>query len=448
MKNVFFLGIGGMGMSALARYYRFLGYDIWGYDRTRSELCVKLEETDDCHIVYEEKDDYIEMLKERDFEMVVVTPAVPKDNLYYSYFEKKGMAMKKRAQVLGDITREKRGVCVAGTHGKTTTSTMVAHLLKHSHVDCSAFLGGISRNFGSNLVLAENGTDIVAIEADEFDRSFHQLTPWIAVVTATDADHLDIYGTHEAYLDAFAHFTSLIVDGGVLLKKEGIKLECRAKENVRRYTYSAGGDSADFRAGNVRVGNGKILFDFVYPDGVVRDVELGVPVMVNVENAVAAMAVGVICGMTDDELKNGMMTFRGVERRFEVKYNADGKVHIDDFAHHPDELKRSIESVNMLYEGKKTVVAFQPHLFTRTRDFYKEFAKALSMAEQVVVLDIYPAREAPIEGVTSKIIYDELTSKVKRLSSLKGLQTTLDEMEWDVLLTVGAGDIGLFKIGK
>lgn len=447
MKNVFFLGIGGIGMSALARYYRFIGYDVWGYDRTRSELCVKLEETDGCHIVYEESDEYIEMLEKMDFDMAVVTPAVPKDNLYYRYFEGKNITLKKRAQVLGDITREKRGVCVAGTHGKTTTSTMVAHLLKQSHVDCSAFLGGISKNFGSNLVLAENGTDIVAIEADEFDRSFYHLTPWIAVVTSTDADHLDIYGTHEAYLDAFAHFTSLIVEGGVLLSKEGIKLESRVKESVRHYTYSVGGN-ADYRAENVRVGNGKILFDFVYPEGKIRDIDLGVPVMVNVENAAAAMAVGMICGMTADELKVGMESFKGVERRFEVKYNDGVKVHIDDYAHHPDELSRSIESVNMLYEGKKIVVAFQPHLFTRTRDFYKEFAKVLSMSEQVVILDIYPARETPIDGVTSKIIYDELTSRVKRLSTLKGLQMTLDEMEWDVLLTVGSGDIGLFKIGR
>ena len=344
--------------------------------------------------------------------------------------------------MLGEITRLERGLCIAGTHGKTTTSTMTAHILKQSHVDCNAFLGGISKNYTSNLLLSDK-SDLVVIEADEFDRSFHHLSPYMAVITSTDADHLDIYGTHEAYLESFAHFTSLIVDGGVLFVKKGIQLEPRISDKVTLYTYS-GTEKADFYADNIRLGGGRLVFDFVTPEERVEDVELGVPVMINVENAVAAMSVAYLNGVTADELRVAMASFAGIRRRFDFHLKTDKLVVIDDYAHHPMELEASLKSVNALYNDKKIVVVFQPHLYTRTRDFYCEFAAALSHAEQVVLVEIYPARELPIEGVTSQIILDEVTSPVKRLTTKAELIDTLKTLDFDVLLTVGAGDIDTY----
>lgn len=445
MKRIYFLGIGGIGMSALARYYRSLGTEVWGYDRVRSTLCQELEQ-EGCRIVYNEDENNIADLRRTDFDLVVLTPAIPRENKIFAYFRESGIPIKKRAEVLGIITRERRGLCVAGTHGKTTTSTMVAHLMREGGVDCSAFLGGISKNCGSNLMIARNDSDFVVIEADEFDRSFHHLTPYMAIVTATDADHLDIYGTHEAYLEAFAHFTSLIADNGALIVKEGVRLDRRVSENVRCYTYSMTGSTADFRAENIVIGNGRLTFDFVGPDIHIYNVELGVPVMVNVENAVAAMAMAWLNGVNAEGLKRGMQSFSGVKRRFDIKYNKNGRIHIDDYAHHPDELSRSIDSVCQLYQDRKIVVVFQPHLYTRTRDFYREFAASLSRADQVVILDIYPARELPIEGVTSEIIYNEVTSRVKCLTPYSELRNVLATLDWDVLLTVGAGDIGEFTL--
>ena len=439
VENYYFLGIGGIGMSAIARYFKAKGYNVAGYDRTPSVLTHELE-AEGIDVNYSDEIEAIPVgYRDNRNTFVVFTPAIPKDNAQYNFFLSNDFVMQKRAQVLGDITRRERGLCVAGTHGKTTTSTMIAHILKPSHVDCNAFLGGISKNYTSNLLLSDK-SDYVVIEADEFDRSFHHLSPYMAVITATDADHLDIYGNYEAYVESFNHFTSLVQPGGVLFVKKGIVIDPRLAENVILYSYSAT-EKADFYAENIRIGGGKLLFDFVTPTTKICDIDLGVPVLVNVENAVAAMAVALLAGATDSELKSGIASFAGIRRRFEIHYKSDKFTLIDDYAHHPMEIEASLKSINALYDDRKIVVAFQPHLFTRTRDFYADFAKALSHASQVVLVEIYPAREMPIEGVSSKIIFDEITSPLKRLTTKKDLISTLDEIDFQVLLVVGAGDI-------
>jgi UDP-N-acetylmuramate--alanine ligase len=440
-KLIYFLGIGGIGMSAIARYFKAKGFDVAGYDRTSTILTRELE-AEGIKINYVDELEAIPVQFTEPSTLIVYTPAIPADNKQYRFFANNGFCMMKRAAILGEITRRERGLCIAGTHGKTTTSTMTAHILKQSHVDCNAFLGGISKNYTSNLLLSDN-SDLVVIEADEFDRSFHHLSPYMAVITSTDADHLDIYGTHEVYLESFAHFTSLIVDGGVLFVKKGIQLETRISDKVTLYSYS-GTEEADFYADNVRLGEGRLVFDFVTPDERIVDVELGVPVMINVENAVAAMSVAYLNGVTADELRASMTSFAGIRRRFDFHFRTDALTVIDDYAHHPMELEASLKSVNALYADKKIVVVFQPHLYTRTRDFYHEFATALSHAEQVVLVEIYPARELPIEGVTSQMIFDKVTSPVKHLTTKSDLINTLKNIEFDVLLTVGAGDIDTY----
>lgn len=441
----YFLGIGGIGMSAIARYFKAKGFDVAGYDRTSTVLTRELEAEGIAVNYVDEVGEIAQQYCDVANTLVVYTPAIPADNKQYQYFSTNGFRMMKRAAILGEITRLERGLCIAGTHGKTTTSTMTAHILKQSHVDCNAFLGGISKNYTSNLLLSDK-SDYVVIEADEFDRSFHHLSPYMAVITSTDADHLDIYGTHEAYLESFAHFTSLIVDGGSLFVKKGIQLAPRTSNKVAIYTYS-GTEQADFYADNIRLGGGRLVFDFVTPDERIADVELGVPVMINVENAVAAMAIAYSCGVEADELRSAMASFAGIRRRFDFHFRTDEFTVIDDYAHHPIELEASLKSVNALYDDKKIVVVFQPHLYTRTRDFYREFASALSLAEQVVLVEIYPARELPIDGVTSQIIFDNVTSPVKRLTTKAELIDTLRSLEFDVLLTVGAGDIDTYIPG-
>ena len=438
----YFLGIGGIGMSAIARYFKAKGFDVAGYDRTSTVLTRELEAEGIAVNYVDEVGEIAQQYCDVANTLVVYTPAIPADNNQYQYFSTNGFRMMKRAAILGEITRLERGLCIAGTHGKTTTSTMTAHILKQSHVDCNAFLGGISKNYTSNLLLSDK-SDYVVIEADEFDRSFHHLSPYMAVITSTDADHLDIYGTHEAYLESFVHFTSLIVDGGSLFVKKGIQLAPRTSNKVAIYTYS-GTEQADFYADNISLGGGRLVFDFVTPDERIADVELGVPVMINVENAVAAMAIAYSCGVEADELRSAMASFAGIRRRFDFHLRTDEFTVIDDYAHHPMELEASLKSVNALYDDKKIVVVFQPHLYTRTRDFYREFASALSLAEQVVLVEIYPARELPIDGVTSQIIFDNVTSPVKRLTTKAELIDTLRSLEFDVLLTVGAGDIDTY----
>ncbi|WP_346700041.1 UDP-N-acetylmuramate--L-alanine ligase [Barnesiella sp. An22] len=438
-SSLYFIGAGGIGMSALVRYFLAKGYRVAGYDRTSSPLTEALQ-SEGLEIVYDESVDLIpDYCRDPKTTLVVYTPAIPATHAGLVYFREHGFKVVKRAELLGLITRSSKGLCFSGTHGKTTTSSMAAHIFHESPIGCNAFLGGILRNYNSNLILSDH-SPFTVIEADEYDRSFHWLHPYMAVVTATDPDHLDIYGTEEAYLESFAHFTSLIQPGGCLVIKKGIKLVPRVQEGVKVYTYSAR-DGGDFHADNIRVGNGTILFDFVAPDGVVTDVELGVPVDINIENAVAAMAIARLNGVADDDMRRAMASFKGAKRRFEFWVKRDDRVMIDDYAHHPDELKASIRSVRALYPGRKLTVIFQPHLYSRTRDFAPQFAEALSMADQVILLDIYPARELPIPGVTSQLIFDRITCRDKELCLREKLLERIKECNFDILLTMGAGDI-------
>ena len=441
IKAVYFVGAGGIGMSAIARYFLSKKLVVAGYDKTPSKLTHELEK-EGMLIHYEENIDLIpEACKDAKSTLVIYTPAIPAEHKELVFFHENGFTIEKRAQVLGTLTRTHKGLCVAGTHGKTSTSTMCAHIMHQSHVDCNAFLGGISKNYGTNYILSDK-SDYVVIEADEFDRSFHWLRPWMSVITSTDPDHLDIYGTEEAYLESFAHFTELIQPGGTLICHTGLKLRPRPQQGVAVYHYSR--NEGDFHAENVRKGDGEIVFDFVSPKGTIKDVKLGVPVDINIENAVAAMAVCQLVGVPDDVMRNAVGTFLGPKRRFEFwlkESGKNGKVIIDDYAHHPDELKASIRSVKDLYPNRRLTVVFQPHLYTRTRDFAPQFAEALSLADDVLLLDIYPARELPIPGVTSEIILKDIKCKNKALCNKNSLVETIKNYNFDVLLTVGAGDI-------
>ncbi len=439
LKSVYFIGAGGIGMSALVRYFLSKGKKVGGYDRTPSELTMKLiEEGADIH--YEEAPEKIPAeFKDPGSTLVVYTAAMPEDHILLQYFRKHGFTIYKRAQVLGMLTRSSKGLCAAGTHGKTTTSTMTAHLLHQSQVGCDAFLGGISKNYGTNLLLSDSSAYVV-IEADEFDRSFHWLSPYATIITSTDADHLDIYGTEEAYLESFNHYTSLIQPGGSLVIREGIRLQPRLQEGVRLYTYSS--ESGDFHAENIRIGGGEIIFDYVSPLGNISDVQLGVPVAINIENGIAAMALAQLSGVSNEEIKTGMASFRGVDRRFDFKIKTDKVVYLSDYAHHPEEIKQSILSMRALYGDKKLTGIFQPHLYTRTRDFYQEFAESLSLLDEVILTDIYPARELPIEGVSSQLIYDNLRPDIdKILCTKEEVIDILKKKEIEVLMTLGAGDI-------
>ena len=439
LKSVYFIGAGGIGMSALVRYFLSKGKKVGGYDRTPSELTLKLiEEGADIH--YDEAPENIPSdFLNPESTLVVYTAAMPEDHILLQYFRKHGFTIYKRAQVLGMLTRSSKGLCAAGTHGKTTTSTMAAHLLHQSHIGCDAFLGGISKNYGTNLLLSDT-SEFVVIEADEFDRSFHWLTPYATVITSTDADHLDIYGTEEAYLESFSHYTSLIQPGGTLIMREGISLHPRLQEGVKCYTYST--ESGDFHAENIRIGGGEIIFDYVSPLGNIQNVQLGVPVAINIENGIAAMALAQLSGVTNEEIKAGMASFRGVDRRFDFKIKTDKIVYLSDYAHHPEEIKQSILSMRALYEGKKMTGIFQPHLYTRTRDFYQEFADSLSLLDEVILTDIYPARELPIEGISSQLIYDNLRPGIeKTLCKKEEILEILKGKEIEVLITLGAGDI-------
>ena len=439
LKSVYFIGAGGIGMSALVRYFLSKGKKVGGYDRTPSELTMKLiEEGADIH--YEEAPEKIPAeFKDPESTLVVYTAAMPEDHILLQYFRKHGFTIYKRAQVLGMLTRSSKGLCAAGTHGKTTTSTMTAHLLHQSQVGCDAFLGGISKNYGTNLLLSDDSAYVV-IEADEFDRSFHWLSPYATIITSTDADHLDIYVTEEAYLESFNHYTSLIQPGGSLVIREGIRLQPRLQEGVRLYTYSS--ESGDFHAENIRIGGGEIVFDYVSPLGNISDVQLGVPVAINIENGIAAMALAQLSGVSNEEIKTGMASFRGVDRRFDFKIKTDKVVYLSDYAHHPEEIKQSILSMRALYGDKKLTGIFQPHLYTRTRDFYQEFAESLSLLDEVILTDIYPARELPIEGVSSQLIYDNLRPDIdKILCTKEEVIDILKKKEIEVLMTLGAGDI-------
>lgn len=439
IQSVYFVGAGGIGMSALVRYFLSKGKLVAGYDRTPSPLTECLI-TEGAQIHYEENIDLIpEACKEPATTLIVLTPAVPHEHAELVYFREHQFEIQKRAQVLGTITHSSQGLCVAGTHGKTTTSTMAAHLLYQSHVGCTAFLGGISKNYGTNLLLSSTSPYTV-IEADEFDRSFHWLSPYMSVITSTDPDHLDIYGTEQAYLESFEHYTTLIQPGGVLLIRQGISLQPQVQPGVNVYTYSR--SEGDFRAENIRIGGGEIFIDFVGPDIRINDIQLGIPISINIENGVAAMALAHLNGVTPDEIKQGMASFRGVDRRFDFKIKNDRIVFLSDYAHHPSEIKQSVLSMRELYRDKKITAVFQPHLYSRTRDFYSDFADSLSLLDEVILIDIYPAREQPIPGVTSQLIYDNLRPGIaKSLCRKEEILDLLKEKEIEVLITLGAGDI-------
>lgn len=439
IESVYFIGAGGIGMSALIRYFLSKGKKVAGYDRTSSELTEKLIE-EGANIHY---DDNVELIPS-DFcnpqtTLVVYTPAIPDTHSELSYFRKNGYSIQKRAQVLGMLTQTEKGLCVAGTHGKTTTSTMTAHLLHQSTIGCNAFLGGISKNYNTNLLLSAD-SEYVVIEADEFDRSFHWLSPFASVITATDADHLDIYGTEEAYLESFSHYTSLIRPGGALIVRKGITLNPRLQDGVTLYNYSK--DEGDFHAENIRIGNGEIFFDYISPLGNIDNIQLGVPIAINIENGIAAMALAQLSGVSNEEIKKAMATFRGVDRRFDFKIKNEKVVFLSDYAHHPEEIKQSILSMRALYTDKKLTAVFQPHLYTRTRDFYQEFADSLSLLDEVILTEIYPAREEPIPGIGSELIYNHLRPDMEKcICKKENLIETLSKKDIEVLITLGAGDI-------
>ena len=444
ISRVYFVGIGGIGMAALARYFMFIGRKVAGYDRTPSHLTDELI-SEGAAVSFDDSMDAVPLsFRSPEGTLVVYTPAVPAANIPLTFFRDNGFEVRKRAAVLGSITRDSKSICFSGTHGKTTTSSMCAHYLKLTSDGCNAFLGGILRPYDTNLLLSDR-SEFTVVEADEYDRSFHQLTPYIAVVNATDPDHLDIYGTEEAYLESFAHFTELIRPDGFLLMRTGLKLRPRVPEGVKVFTF--GRDEGDYHAANVRTADGTITFDFVYPGGTVTDIQLGVPVDINILNAVSALGAVHLAGQLDDvTARRAMSSFKGVERRFEFhlkEQGPDGRVVIDDYAHHPDEVRSSIASVRALYPRRKLTVAFQPHLYTRTRDFAPQFAEALSQADEVILIDIYPAREAPIPGVTSKIIFDRVKCASKLMIPKEDFVDTMKNRKFEVLLTLGAGDLSL-----
>ncbi len=439
IKSIYFIGAGGIGMSAIARYFMKKGKNVAGYDKTPSNLTRQLEQ-EGMDIHYDENADSIpEACKNKENTLVVYTPAIPESHKELAYFRQEGFEIEKRAQVLGMLTRTHKGLCFAGTHGKTTTSTMCAHIMHQSKNDCNAFLGGISKNYSTNYILSEK-SDYVVIEADEFDRSFHQLRPWMSVITSTDPDHLDIYGTKEAYLESFRHYTTLIKPGGALIIHKGLEMKADVNSDVRVYEYAL--DEGDFHAENIKIGNGKITFDFISPIENVTDIELGHPIPINIENGVAAMAMAQLCGCTADELRNGMKTYRGVDRRFDFRINNENIVFLSDYAHHPKEIYQSAKSIRELYKDKKITAIFQPHLYTRTRDFYKDFADSLSLLDEVVLCDIYPAREKPIPGVSSQLILDNLKPGVeKKLIKKEEILNFVNTGDFEVLLILGAGDL-------
>ncbi len=440
IKAVYFVGAGGIGMSAIARYFISKGMVVAGYDKTPSELTHSLEK-EGMLIHYEENvDDIPHACKNKQTCLVIYTPAIPDTHKELQYFRENGFTIEKRAQVLGTLTKTHKGLCVAGTHGKTTTSSICAHIMHQSSLGCNAFLGGITKNYGTNYILSDE-SDYVVIEADEFDRSFHWLSPWMSVITSTDPDHLDIYGTKEAYLESFRHYTTLIRNGGVLILHKNLEMKADVQDGVRIYNYSR--NDGDFHAENIKIHNGEITFDFISPIENIQGVQLGQPVPINIENSIAAMAMAQLSGCNAEELKYGIKTFRGVDRRFDFKLKDDKHVVISDYAHHPQEIYQSVKSIKELYADRKITAVFQPHLYSRTNDFYKEFAGALSQLKEVVLCDIYPAREEPIPGVTSKLIYDNLTDCVERKELIKvtGILDYVKNRDFDVLVLLGAGDI-------
>ena len=444
IKAVYFVGAGGIGMSAVARYFRQKGLVVAGYDKIPSDLTRHLEQ-EGIQLHYEENTDLIpEACKDPATTLVVYTPAIPDTHKELDFFRANGFQIEKRAQVLGRLTQTHKGLCFAGTHGKTSTSTMCAHIMHQSHLDCNAFLGGISKNYGTNYILSDK-SDYVVIEADEFDRSFHWLRPYMSVITSTDPDHLDIYGTKEAYLESFRHYTELIQTGGALVIHKDLEMKQNVQAGVKVYEYSR--EAGDFHAENIRIQNGTIVFDMVSPIENVTDIELGQPVPINIENGIAAMALAQLSGCTADELRRGMKSYEGVDRRFDFKLKNDRHVLLSDYAHHPKEILQSAKSLKEIYPNRKITVIFQPHLYSRTNDFYRDFAEALSHFDEVVLTEIYPAREEAIPGVTSALIYDNLSSNVeKQMIRKDDVLEFAKNRDFDVLVVLGAGNLDNYVV--
>jgi len=441
IEGIYFVGIGGIGMSALALYFLKKGYMVAGYDRHETRITHNLVESGGNIYYTDEVKKLPDLFSSRSYKnkvLIVYTPAISMDNNIISFFRNNGYQIFKRSEVLGEISAKTDTLAVAGTHGKTTVSTMIAHLLKQSHVDCSAFLGGISKNYDSNLLLGEGRYTV--IEADEFDRSFHHLNPYMAVVTSLDADHLDIYGNHDTLVKAYNEFCGKVVPGGTLVVNSKIRKEIVASENVRCFTYGTD-HNADFRVFNIEHEKDYYSFSVQTPDVTLQDLHFAFPGMINIENLTAAIAIALLCGVTEQEIRKAVMLFQGVRRRFDIRINRPGLTYIDDYAHHPEEIKTFIISVREYFRGRKITGIFQPHLFSRTRDHADGFAASLDLLDRVILLPIYPARENPIEGVTSELILNKMRSTRGTLLNKSDIPGKLDVGNLDVLLTIGAGDI-------
>lgn len=440
-EGIYLVGIGGIGMSALALWFLKGGYTIEGYDRTETPLTKSLSEQG-CSISYNDDPEKMSPVfrdpGSANRVIVIYTPAIPAENRIISFFREKNYRIFKRSEILGEISLHTDTLAVAGTHGKTTISTMVAHLLKQSHVGCSAFLGGISKNYGTNLLLGEGNYTVM--EADEFDRSFHRLSPLMAVVTSVDADHLDIYGDQKAMIEAYNEFISKIRKGGILIVNAGITSKVIVPEGIKCFTYSSS-ENADYRAMNIRHEKDTYIFDLKVPGGLINDIGFPFPGIINIENLTAAVAVALNCGVEEYEIRKGAMLFQGVRRRFDIRVNMPGLTYVDDYAHHPEEIRAFITSVREYFRGRRITGIFQPHLFSRTRDHAEGFAAILDELDSVMLLPIYPAREKPLQGVTSGLIFSMMKSKDKQLVTMEELPSLIDPEKIDVLVTIGAGDI-------
>jgi UDP-N-acetylmuramate--alanine ligase len=435
-KKVYFLGIGGIGMSALARYFNSIGYEVGGYDKTPSPLTDQLIQ-EGCDIHFEDLGEHLpHKFTDKSSTLVILTPAIPKDHKEWNCLLNFGHTILKRSEVLGLLTQSLKGLCVAGTHGKTTTSTMLAHILHASSWKCNAFLGGISTNFKSNLLIDQTSPYAV-IEADEFDRSFLRLSPFSSIITSADPDHLDIYGSADQFQEGFQLYAEKISQDGFLVIKEGLPFQSSAK----KITYSVSGNTADFFAENLRIEGGRFLMDVRFSSVLWKDVELGVPGIHNAENALACIALLVSMGMDESQIRFGLQSFLGVKRRFEYIIRDKNFVYIDDYAHHPKEIKALVDSIRLMYPGKKVIGIFQPHLFSRTNDFMDEFAEELEKLDEVILLPIYPARELPMEGVTSDVLLAKIENPLKKIMEPNQVIEYISPSKCDVLLTIGAGDI-------
>jgi UDP-N-acetylmuramate--alanine ligase len=440
-EGIYFVGIGGIGMSALALYFEKGGFIIGGYDRAESRITIDLKESG-CAITYEDAVDSMPELfrdpNRKDRVLVVFTPAIPADNSILSFFRREGYRIYKRSEILGEISSNTETLAVAGTHGKTTVSTMLAHLLKQSHVDCSAFLGGISKNYNSNLILGESRYTV--IEADEFDRSFHRLTPSMAVVTSLDADHLDIYGDHKTMIEAYNIFCARIRKGGNLIVNRGIRKDIIVPEGVTCHTYGFE-KGTDFHAFNIEHLSDYYRFSIKTPESVIKDLHFPFPGIINIENLTAAIAIAILCGVEEKEIRKAVVIFQGVKRRFDIRINLPGLAYVDDYAHHPEEIRAFITSIKEYFGDRRLTGIFQPHLFSRTRDHASGFAAILDELDEAIILPVYPAREKPVEGVSSAMILERMKSGRGRLLGKEDIAGELDVKKIDVLLTIGAGDI-------